>query len=925
MLLFSTPLLASLQKVSIQLEWKHQFQFAGYYVAKEKGYYKNVGLDVEIKEFEDNIDIVSDVLNNNSTFGVSSSSIILHKLQNKPLILVASYFKQNALVLATKPEINSITDLKNKKIMLNSKQLETTSIGAMLQYNNLQKNDYIHVQHNYKIDKFVNGEVDAVSIFISNQLYLLDKLNVKYNILNPSTYGVYSFDGELFTSKDTATNSTEMVDAFAKATNKGWEYAFKHKKEVVDLIYTKYSTKKTKDALLYEAKKIQQLFNTNIFKIGAIVPALTKLNAQMYLNLGLVDKNINISESLSDYFLQNIKLQQQLKEKNIHVANIGTNLSTIEKEYLKQKKQITACIDPSWMPFESFKDGKHIGLTNDYFKKFQEKINTPIKVIQTKTWIESIESAKKRECDIMSLVMETEERKSYLNFTTPYLNIPLVLATKLDVPFITDFNSLEAKVIGIPKGYAFNEILRKRYPKLIILDVKNTKEGLQKVSDGQIFGYIGTLASVGYLFQKEFTGELKIAGKFDEKWELGLGVRNDDPILLSIFEKVINDISETDKQDILNRWIAIKYEKGIDYSLVWQILFISILIIVGTIYWNRRLSLLNTELENARIKAEEATLTKSNFLSNMSHEIRTPLNAIVNMAYILKRKTADKTQLHHIEVIEKASNSLITILNTILDLSKIEANKLELSKVNFNLTELLDNVNNIVKLKAEEKGLTFSIIYDEIDSTTLYGDDLKLTQILINLTSNAVKFTDSGYVKLFVKKISTNRFRFSINDTGIGITKKQIDKLFSPFTQADSSITRKYGGTGLGLSLTKELVELMNGKIWVESVVGAGSRFIFEIEFEGSSAILSKKTTALPKSSKKEKIDKKILSNEEKDDIFSRLVGAVSSRRPNICEEVILEIETYTLSEEDQELFDKVKKVVNQYKFNEAKELLNAK
>ena len=134
--MLTSSLFGSLKKVSIQLEWKHQFQFAGYYVAKEKGYYKDIGLDVEIKEYNNDINIIDDVLNQKSTFGVLSSSIILNKLQGKPLILVASYFKQNALVLATKPSIKNISDLKNKKIMLNSKYIEATSIGAMLKKNN---------------------------------------------------------------------------------------------------------------------------------------------------------------------------------------------------------------------------------------------------------------------------------------------------------------------------------------------------------------------------------------------------------------------------------------------------------------------------------------------------------------------------------------------------------------------------------------------------------------------------------------------------------------------------------------------------------------------------------------------------------------------------------------------------------------------
>ncbi len=248
-------------------------------------------------------------------------------------------------------------------------------------------------------------------------------------------------------------------------------------------------------------------------------------------------------------------------------------LTNKEQNYLKNKQHITMCIDPSWMPFESFKDGEYIGMTADYFKIFINDFKLPIKVIKTTNWTQSIEYAKSRKCDILSLVMKTPERTKYLNFTTPYLKIPLVLATKHNVSFISDFKTLTDEKIGIPKGYAFIELLKTKYPNINIIEVKNLKDGLEQVNEGKLFGYIGTLASVGYMFQTQFTGELKIAGKFDETWELGIGVRNDDPTLLSILESGVKNIKEETHRAILNKWIAIKYEKKVDYTFLWQILF----------------------------------------------------------------------------------------------------------------------------------------------------------------------------------------------------------------------------------------------------------------------------------------------------------------------------------------------------------------
>lgn len=272
-------------------------------------------------------------------------------------------------------------------------------------------------------------------------------------------------------------------------------------------------------------------------------------------------------------------------------------LTQEQKNYLNNKKQITMCIDPSWMPFESFKDGEYIGMTADYFKVFKDDFNLPIQVVKTDTWSQSIDFAKSRKCDILSLAMQTPQRSKYLNFTTPYLKIPLVIATKHDVSFISDFKTLVDEKIGIPKGYAFVELLKIKYPNINIIEVKNIQDGLQQVKEGKLFGYIGTLASVGYMFQKEFTGELKIAGKFDENWELGIAVRDDDLMLLSILESSVNHIDQDTHRTILNKWIAIKYEKRVDYTILWQIAIVVLVLVLFFIYRQILLKKTNTTLQ----------------------------------------------------------------------------------------------------------------------------------------------------------------------------------------------------------------------------------------------------------------------------------------------------------------------------------------
>jgi len=560
------------KKITLQLQWKHQFQFAGYYIAKEKGYYKDANLEVQIREFDYNVDLIKDTIDGKYDFATGRSSLIVNKSHGDKITLLAAIFQAAADVLVATKESNikSFEDFKNKKIMITGDAKNDLVYKSMLFSQNVSTDDMQVIKHSFNIEDLVNRKTDLMASYISNEPFRLkEEYGLDSVIFDPKDYGFDFYGDILFTSEELVKKDPHLVQKFKEASIRGWIYAFENIDESVNIILEKYNTQnKSKKALIYEAKELKKLAYYKNDTLGKIDYNKIDRIYDAYKLMGIAKNSKNFEGFIFDDFTSLL------------------NLNTKEKEYLNKKQSIKLCIDPDWMPYEKFDlMGKHVGLSADYFKIFEERLKIEINPVFTTNWSQTLEFMKQRKCDVLSLAMQTPNRKKYIKFTPVLLEMPLVFATKLNVTFVDNFKQLRKKKIAIVKDYAYVEIIKRKYPNLMLIEVKNTQEGLEKVFNEDVFGFIGSVADISYHTQKDFLAKLKIAGKFEEKLTLSIGIRNDDETLYSIFSKLVMAIPDSIKDDIRDKHLAIKYELQKDYSLFWKssLIFITI-ILIGT-YW----------------------------------------------------------------------------------------------------------------------------------------------------------------------------------------------------------------------------------------------------------------------------------------------------------------------------------------------------
>lgn len=712
----------ALKEVTLQLKWQHQFQFAGYYAAEQQGYYAEEGLEVTLRPAQPGTDPFEEVLEGHAEFGVGTSEIMLQHAHGQPLVVLAVIFQHSPLALLARRDkgIEHVHDLAGKRVMI---EPNSAAFWAMLKYEQVSPKSLSMASHTQSIESLISAEVEAMTVYSTDEPYLLQQLDIPFTLISPRSAGIDFYGDNLFTTRELIRREPELAAAFRRASLRGWEYAMQHPEAIIELILKQYNPLRNREHLKYEAEHMRQLMQPQLISPGYMNPGRWKHIAETFAALGMME---------AQHDFRSLLYQNETGYTHFYLLLGGTLI-------------LLAIVSLVALRIHHLKNAARA--SEERFREIYEA--APMAFV------------------LFDPDMRIEEWNREAQNTFGWTHEEAVGKNILDL--------LVPEELKPDIEHMFREMLTFEQPTTRI-NRNRTREGKE------------LWCSWSNVVQRDAEGEVKGI--------LSLG--------LNITERIDND---------RQLQIAREHLEAINADLRSQ----------------------TAELEEARRAAEAADRAKSEFLAVISHEIRTPMNAIMGYANILSESSLPEEEAEMAATINSCAETLMSIINDILDLSKIEAGRIELHPEPIDPEAIAMEVHHMLNPLAQRKKLDFRYEVSLASTREIWGDGTRLRQILINLTGNAIKFTEHGHVTIRVKTSPDQDnperlcLRLSVSDSGIGIHPNKLKELFKPFSQLHTGLSRKFGGTGLGLAISNKLCSLMGGTITVESEEGKGSTFVVEM------------------------------------------------------------------------------------------------
>jgi signal transduction histidine kinase/ABC-type nitrate/sulfonate/bicarbonate transport system substrate-binding protein len=795
--------------VTLQLKWKHQFQFAGFYMAKEKGFYDEVGINVDIQEYQDGI-ILDDVLSGKSTFGIDDSQLVYYKLSGKNIVGLFATFQDSPLAIMSNKKIEKIQDLNNHEIQFSKNALHNISMKAMLLSNgvNIKTTELKH-----KVRNILEGKVDAISGYLSNELFLIKQNGMEYNIYHPRDYGFNFYGDILFTTKQNAQNNPELMYNFTEATKKGWEYVFENIDETIEVIMNKYNTQnKSKEWLLYEYEVLKdfnggkesfgELKQDKIVEIGKIISLLLP--------------NKYNTHNLEDFIWDN---NEEL-------------LKHYKDDYFRFNNTFKVCVNHDFMPIDGIKDGKVSGITGDVLDKISKELDITFLPIHINSREERSLKTSIGGCDVISM-STSFSKDDNMKPSKKFLSGHFSIISNLDIPFLSTDEKIIKNKKYITRYSSYATYLKQLYPDIDISIKESIQESLEMVKDRKVDGFIVDYITADRVIQDFGYGKYKISGflALENPIRGGFAVIDSKPELLKAINIVLGNMSRQEIENIKEKWSLARYTQVVDNNLIWKTVavfavLLSILSLVAFVLkvhnknLKKQIALeIEKNINQQAIMFQQARFAEmGEMISMITHQWRQPLNHIsILINNLFLKYKIDKLNEDIVSDIKKQfQQNIVYMSKTIDDFQNFF--KPQQQKEKFFIIDLVNDTLLLIKPLFDRKKITFDIQIDE--NISYYGYKSELGQVILNILNNAkdaflVRNIEDKYIKIQLVKTSDEILCILIEDNAGGIPNDIINKVFDPYFSTKSS----KNGTGLGLYIAKIIItDHFKGKINAENI-----------------------------------------------------------------------------------------------------------